>query len=246
MNKAPLICFEKVAISFGKHAVHKGISFNLYPGEVLSLLGPSGTGKTVLLKLAIGLLMPTQGSVSIFGKDLARTTSEELNNLRRRIGMLFQGAALFDSMTVYDNIAFALRELKTIAEAKIRETVLEKLELVDLVETEKKFPGELSGGQKKRIGLARALATSPSVLLFDEPTTGLDPTSKSLIDSLIINLRANHGISSIVVTHDMDSARKISDRLVLIAEGSVLVDDKATLLWDQNPLIKRFSQGLWD
>jgi len=244
-TSAPLITFDHVGKGFGQHAVHKDVSFNVYPSEVLTIMGPSGTGKTVLLKLILGLLHPDKGTITVLGHDISKITPVELFEIRRNIGMLFQGAALFDSLTVFENVAFPLRQSDDYDEPAIASIVREKLTLVGLQGTEPKLPGSLSGGQKKRVGLARALATSPRVLLFDEPTTGLDPTSRGMIDALIMRLRDQYGITSVVVTHDMDSALKTSDRLLLVAEGEVIVEGRVRDLWTNHPQIKRFVAGEW-
>jgi len=244
-EEKPLVELLNISVIFGSHKVHRDVSFKINRGEVVVLLGPSGTGKTVLLKLIIGLLSPTEGRVFVHGRDLETLSEEELRKERLKIGMLFQGAALFDSLSVYENIAFPLREHGEISEEKIRSVVKEKLLLVDLPEVEQKFPPELSGGQKKRVGLARALATNPEVLLFDEPTTGLDPSAKGIIDNLILMLKARYAITSIVVTHDMDSAKKIADRLVLLNDGHVVVDGPAAKLWSENKQIASFVAGEW-
>jgi phospholipid/cholesterol/gamma-HCH transport system ATP-binding protein len=212
---------------------------------VVTLLGPSGTGKTVLLKLLIGLLTPTSGEVLVEGSNLAHLNREELRHMRKEVGMLFQGAALFDSLTVFENIAFPLREYGERDESKIASVVEEKLGLVGLSGFAQRLPAQLSGGQRKRVGLARALASSPRVVLFDEPTTGLDPTSRNRIDDLIIRLRDELGITSIVVTHDMESARRISDRIILLSQGVVIVDALAPSVWEDAEPVRRFASGQW-
>jgi phospholipid/cholesterol/gamma-HCH transport system ATP-binding protein len=244
-NEAPLIQLSHVGVSFGRTVVHREISLEVYPGEVVTLLGPSGAGKTVILKLMIGLLFPTRGKVYVEGQDLATLSAAELRELRRDIGMLFQGAALFDSLTVADNIAYAPREFGERDEMSLAKLVSEKLALIGLSGIEQKYPSQLSGGQKKRVGLARALATEPKVMLFDEPTTGLDPTARNRIDDLIVELRDDLGITSVVITHDMESAHRISDRLVLINEGVIVVRGPASELWDSNEDVRRFAEGRW-
>jgi phospholipid/cholesterol/gamma-HCH transport system ATP-binding protein len=245
-NQDPLIELSDIVVSFGTQEVHKGISMSVFPSEIVVLLGPSGTGKTVLLKVIIGLITPKKGSAKVLGHNLEGISKITLQEIRKDIGMLFQGAALFDSLSVFENIAFPLRQVKNHSDSEIKKVVLEKLELVGLGDFQTRFPAELSGGQKKRVGLARALATSPKVILFDEPTTGLDPTSKELIDDLILTLKIKHQISSVVVTHDIDSAKKVADTIYLIAEGSVVVSGKATELWDKDENIVKFISGRWD
>lgn len=242
-EKKTLVKLREVAMAFGDLQVHRDISFTLHQGEVVTLLGPSGSGKTIILKLIMGLLRPTNGEIYLCSHSLLDLGEEELRQLRRHVGMLFQGAALFDSMTVEENIAFPLHEFHDYSESSIRAIVLEKLDLVGLAHTLKKMPSQLSGGQRKRVGLARALATSPELLLFDEPTTGLDPTAKGKIDDLIERLRDDHGITSLVVTHDMESAHRISDRLLLIDQGKIIVDGPAESLWKESAPIRSFARG---
>jgi len=244
--KQPVISLQGVSMHFEDDYIHKDISLDIFRGEVVVLLGPSGTGKTVLLKVIIGLLTPSAGRVFINGKDTAGLSEDALQKERLNIGMLFQGAALFDSLSVFDNISFPLRERHDHLEEQIAEIVTRMLSLVGLPGIEEKFPPELSGGQKKRVGLARALATSPCVLLFDEPTTGLDPTSRKLIDSLIMTLRDEYQIASVVVTHDIESAKVIADRIVLISNKTIVVDGPAAELWDHHDGVRRFASGEWN
>lgn len=243
--KDPLIVFENVKMSFGTYEVHRDISFSIYPGEVVTFLGPSGVGKTVILKLIIGLLRPSAGRIRVFGMEINDFAEEDFSPVRKDIGMLFQGAALFDSLTVKENVAYSLRERGEKSEVSISEIVREKLSIVGLPDIEHKHPPELSGGQKKRVGLARALASSPKVVLFDEPTTGLDPTAIKLIDDLIIKLRNDFGITSIAVTHDIESARRISDRWILINAGRVVADGPVNVLSETHPDVLNFTQGNW-
>jgi phospholipid/cholesterol/gamma-HCH transport system ATP-binding protein len=240
------VLFENIAMQFGKNVVHRDINLAVNPGEIITIMGPSGTGKTLLLKMIIGLLRPTSGNVFVFGKSVRDCEQEELDNIRAQIGMLFQGAALFDSLSVYENIAYSLRERFHLGETAIAEIVKEKLAMVNLSGIEEKVPAQLSGGQKKRIGLARALASSPRVMLFDEPTTGLDPTSVRLIDDLILSLKNDLNITSIVVTHDMESAKRVSDRWVLINNGRVVADGEPEYLMANNQQVKNFATGNWN
>jgi len=240
---APIITFDHVGMSFGTNAVHKDISFEVTGGEALTILGPSGTGKTVIFKLIMGFLFPTSGTVNVLGIDTNTATEDQLVDLRKQVGILFQGAALFDSLDVYENIAYPLRERGETNEDVIRDVVKQRLQIVDLAGQERKFPSQLSGGQKKRIGLARALATEPKVMLFDEPTTGLDPTAVRLIDDLIIRLREELQITSLVVTHDIPSAQRISTRWMLIRNGYKIADGEPTVLAQENPEVQRFITG---
>lgn len=244
-SEETLIKFENVSLKFGSHIVHEDISFGVRRGEVVTLLGPSGTGKTVVLKMIIGLLKASSGYISVMGEEINSLSEEELWPIRDKIGMLFQGAALFDSLNVYENVAYALREKSNIEEYKIRTIVEEKLSIVGLPGIEKKFPPQLSGGQKKRVGLARALASEPEVMLFDEPTTGLDPTAVRLIDELILKLKANLGITSIVVTHDIESARRFSDRWIFLTGGRVVADGPVKEVSQKSEEVSKFISGNW-
>ena len=241
----PLISIQHLSLTLGGNKIHHNINFSVDCAENIILLGPSGTGKTLILLCIIGLMRPDTGSITFEGTELTELDEDEMRLFRQKIGMLFQGAALFDSLSVFDNIAFPLREYRMHSEEKIKEIVAEKLELVNLSGIEKKVPSELSGGQKKRVGLARALATSPQVMLFDEPTTGLDPTSRDRIDNLIMNLRDELNITSLVVTHDMESAQRVGDRALLINKGHVVTDVPMSQ-WGNDPNLQKFSNGKWE
>jgi phospholipid/cholesterol/gamma-HCH transport system ATP-binding protein len=241
----PSIQFEDVQMQFGATEVLRGVNFALAPGEITTLLGPSGSGKTIILKLIIGLLSPTAGTVRVMGQDISSLSEEELRNVRVNIGMLFQGAALFDSLTIFENIVYGLRERGERDEKKLADVVASKLEMVGLPGIERKLPSQLSGGQRKRIGLARALATSPKIMLYDEPTTGLDPTSTRNIDDLIVKFAREQGITSLVVTHDIASARRISDRWMLIKSGVIAADGPVATISEENQLVKDFVTGRW-
>ena len=241
-----IIELKNVGISFGSLTIHKDISFQIKQGETVTILGPSGIGKTLILKMIIGLLPASSGSVTVFGRNLLNLTERKLRVVRQRIGMLFQGAALFDSLTVFDNIAYPLRERGSQDESEIKKIVHESLEIVDLPGIGHKKPAELSGGQKKRIGLARALASSPEVVLFDEPTTGLDPTATRLINELIIKLRDEFGMTCIVVTHDIESAKQISDRWLLVNNGIIAADGPVQEVMRENTDIQEFITGNWE
>ena len=238
-----IISFQHVGMRFGSTDVHKDISFEINREETVTILGPSGTGKTVIFRLIMGLLFATSGTVRVFDQEMNTATDQELVDLRRRVGILFQGAALFDSLSVYDNVAYGLRERGEKDESKIEKIVKERLELVDLPETIQKFPPQLSGGQKKRVGLARALASSPEVMLFDEPTTGLDPTAVRLIDDLIIRLRQELKVTSMVVTHDIASARRVSTRWILVRNGYKIADGNPEELSHTNEDVEKFITG---
>lgn len=205
--------------SFGPKQVLKGFSVDVEDGETVAIVGPSGTGKSVALKHVIGLLTPDEGRVTVDDVVVSELEGDELTDLRRRIGFVFQFAALFDSMTVEENVAMALRRLSGWDEDRIRERVRECLALVDLEGMEDRRPAQLSGGQKKRAGLARAIAASPKYLLYDEPTTGLDPVTTSVIDGLIQRMQDELGVTGLMVTHDMTSAFRVADRVTLLHDG---------------------------
>ncbi|HEY4588570.1 MAG TPA: ABC transporter ATP-binding protein [Thermoanaerobaculia bacterium] len=205
---------------YGTRTVLDDLSFDIHRGECLVILGRSGSGKSVTLRQLNGLEQPEAGSVVFDGTELTRLEERELFPLRRRIAMLFQGGALFDSMNVFDNVAFPLREHTEKSEAEIAETVRHKLALVRLRDVEPKMPSDLSGGMKKRVALARSLALDPQVMLFDEPTTGLDPITSATIGKLINSIQKDLGVTSAVVTHDIALARRVGDRIALLAGGS--------------------------
>jgi phospholipid/cholesterol/gamma-HCH transport system ATP-binding protein len=236
LTSHPLIKLEQVSVQFGGQAVLRDINLDVKRGQTLVVIGESGCGKTVLLKLMIGLLRPTRGRVLFDGRDLAELSDRELTLQRLRFGFLFQGAALFDSLTVYENVAFSLREQGVLDKEAIRERVKQRLLEVGLPpEVERKKPAELSGGMKKRVGLARALAIEPEVMLYDEPTTGLDPIMSDVINELILQTRRQHPMTSIVVTHDMKTAQKVADRIVMLYPLSRLGSDKQQILFDSSP-----------
>ncbi len=210
--------------SFGEQIVLNGIDLSVEHGSALAVLGRSGSGKSVLLKLLVGLLTPDAGSIRIHGQEVMALEPQALNELRKKIGFLFQQAALYDSLSIRDNVEFPLRRHTTLTARKRRERAEELLAHVGMQRDLDKMPSEISGGMQKRVGLARALALDPDVLLFDEPTAGLDPITAAEIGELISGLRARRKITSIVVTHDLHSARSFCDRLVLMKAGRVLLD----------------------
>ena len=217
-----IIEFKNVYKSFNGILVHNGINLSILEGEIISLLGGSGSGKSVLLKELIGLMKPDKGDIILLDNNVTQMNEEALIELREHIGMLFQGSALFDSLTVFENIAYPLREHLKLTEKEIQERVAEKLQVVGLSGIEEKMPDELSGGMKKRVGLARAIATEPEIILYDEPTTGLDPMTAQRINDLIIELQRKLGITTIVVTHDLHCVKTVSDRIAMLHEGKIV------------------------
>ena len=231
-----LVRAERLWVEFGQNRVLRDINLNVARGETVAIIGESGCGKTVLLKTLIGLLRPTRGLVFFDGKNLAKLRESELTRERIRFGFLFQQAALFDSMTVGQNVAFPLRQHTRKQEREIRDLVLLRLAEVGLPENVvRQKPAELSGGMRKRVGLARALALDPELVLYDEPTTGLDPIMGDVINELILSTRKRHPVTSIVVTHDMRTARKVADRVVMLYPLSRLRGDEPQILFDGSP-----------
>jgi phospholipid/cholesterol/gamma-HCH transport system ATP-binding protein len=249
----PLIAFDRVAMQFGSQPVLRDVNVLVRRGETLVVIGESGCGKTVLLKLVIALLRPTAGRVLFDGRVLADLSERDLTAQRLRFGFLFQGAALFDSMTVYDNVAFGLRAQGGHPEPEVREIVRQRLQEVGLAATvEPKKPAELSGGMKKRVGLARALALNPEVMLYDEPTTGLDPIMTDVINELILQARRVHPVTSVVVTHDMKTVAKVADRVLMFYPLARLKPGEPQVIFDgtpdeltrcADPRVRQFVQG---
>jgi phospholipid/cholesterol/gamma-HCH transport system ATP-binding protein len=230
--------------SFGGNHVLQGVNLQVLAGESMVVIGGSGTGKSVILKHIIGLLSPDSGRVLIEGVDLATLSEEELSEIRRKFGMLFQGAALFDSLSVWENVGFALRYQTKLSDAQIRAIATEKLSMVGLKEIEDRMPAELSGGMKKRVGLARAIATEPKILLYDEPTTGLDPIMADVINDLICELKQKLSVSSVAITHDMKSAYKIADRIAMLYQGKIEeVGTPDEIRGSKNPVVQQFITG---
>jgi phospholipid/cholesterol/gamma-HCH transport system ATP-binding protein len=224
-NAPPPITVQGLRKSFGQQKVLNGISLSIAPREIVTVLGRSGTGKSVLLKLLIGLEKPDDGSISIEGHEIGSLKNiDQLNEVRKRVGFLFQQAALYDSLTIRQNVAFPLKRHSPLSAEEQKSRVEELLSSVGMDREQDKMPSEISGGMKKRVGLARALALDPEIVMFDEPTAGLDPITASEIASLIIELREKRHITSLVVTHDIHTARAISDRLVVLNEGNILTE----------------------
>mgnify|MGYP000169499084 CR=1 FL=1 len=230
--------------SFGRKEVLRGVNLFIEKGESMVIIGGSGSGKSVLLKHIIGLLRPDKGSVFIEGLDITKLNEKNLYKVRKKFGMLFQGAALFDSLKVWENVSFFLMRHRGISEKKAREIAKEKLRLVGLVGVEDLMPSELSGGMRKRVGLARAIAHDPEILLYDEPTTGLDPIMADAINDLIIDLKKKLNVTSVAITHDMHSAYKIGDKIAMLYEGKIIeVGTPEEIRNSSNPIVHQFITG---
>jgi phospholipid/cholesterol/gamma-HCH transport system ATP-binding protein len=242
---APVVEVTDLRKSFDRAEVLRGVSFRLDKAETLVVMGGSGSGKTVLLRHVAGLIQPDAGQVRVFGIEIQRLSEEALLPIRRRMGYVFQGAALFDSLSVYENVAFPLREHTHLAEGKIRERIVHVLSLVGLGDDILKLlPSELSGGMRKRVGVARALVIEPELMLFDEPTAGLDPTNSKLVGELILQLKSGVGDTSIVVTHDVELARTVADRLAILMDGRFAVVGRADdVMTSGDPAVQAFLSG---
>ena len=240
----PPVQVEGLSKSFGEQTVLQGISLEVGQGETLSVLGRSGTGKSVLLKLIIGLHKPDSGSIRVNGEDVTKLKLKKLNEVRKKVGFLFQQAALYDSLSIEDNVGFPLRRHSSMSDEERRKRVRELLASVGMDKDAHKLPGELSGGMQKRVGLARALALEPEIILFDEPTAGLDPITAAEIDDLILRLQKERHMTSVVVTHDIHSARAVSDRVALMRDGQVLVEGTfEDLQKSRDPFVMQFLDG---
>jgi phospholipid/cholesterol/gamma-HCH transport system ATP-binding protein len=230
--------------SFGDKHILLGLSLDVAEGETMALVGFSGAGKSVCLKHIAGLLTPDRGMVKVDEQEVAKLSREDLYKLRLNVGYVFQFAALFDSMTIEDNIAMGLLKQGGMKEAQIRDRIAESLDLVELQNFQKRFPAELSGGQKKRAGLARAIAFRPKYLLYDEPTSGLDPVTTTVIDELILKMKRELGVTSLVITHDMTSAYRVSDRIAMLFEGKVIESGTPDQIRaTQNMIVRGFVEG---
>jgi phospholipid/cholesterol/gamma-HCH transport system ATP-binding protein len=210
--------------SFGDNEVLKGISLSIPQGTTYVVLGGSGSGKTVLMKHVIGLLKPDRGSVVVNGLEITRLDGKALTDARQVFGMVFQGAALFDSMTVYENVSFALREHTQLSEDQIRAKVREKLGIVGLQNVEERYPAELSGGMRKRVGLARAIVLDPKIVLYDEPTTGLDPITTDYVDDMILTAKRELHVTQVVISHDIASSFKVADKVAFLFKGKIVAE----------------------
>ena len=243
-NTENIIEIRDVHKAFSDKPVHMGINLNVKQGENITVLGGSGSGKSVLLKEINGLIRPDKGDVYVMGQNIVNMDEKELTEIRKDIGMLFQGAALFDSLTVAENIAYPLVENYDMEEDEIREIVAENLDRIGLSGIEDKYPSDLSGGMKKRVGLARAVATKPKILLYDEPTTGLDPPNISRINELIKNMRDELGITGIIITHDLQSAYEVSDRIAFLYHGEIIFNGTVEQTWvNEIEVFRNFIEG---
>ena len=245
MSDGPKIRIRGLHKSFGANAVLRSLDLDIADGESVVVIGGSGTGKSVLLKCILGLLRPEAGSIEVDGTELVGLGGDELDAARRKFGMLFQNAALFDSLTVWENVAFGLTAAQGVARAPARERAMENLAAVGLGDdVARLYPAELSGGMRKRVGLARAIATLPEIVFFDEPTTGLDPIMGDVINDLIVKCVRELGATALTITHDMASARKIADRIAMLYEGEITwVGPTAEIDDCGNPVVDQFIHG---
>jgi phospholipid/cholesterol/gamma-HCH transport system ATP-binding protein len=239
----PMISVRGLHKQFGENRVLTGIDLDVEEGSTVVILGGSGSGKTVLMKHMIGLLKPDRGQVIVDGEDLVTLDENRLEQVRRKFGMVFQAAALFDSMTVYENVSFPLREHRKVSEEEAREIVRQKLEIVGLRGVEEKFPADLSGGMRKRVGLARAIVLDPKIVLYDEPTTGLDPITTDYVDEMILDAKRKLKVTSVVISHDIASAFKVADKIAFLSQGTIVEEGPpGALRHSQHPQVKVFLQ----
>jgi len=230
--------------SFGENRVLQGANLEVRRGESMVVIGGSGSGKTVLIKCIIGLIQPDEGEIYVDGEEISSLSEREMNEVRKKFGMLFQGGALFDSLTVWENVGFGLRQHRRLGDEEIRKIASEKLALLGLKNIEDIMPAELSGGMKKRVSLARAIAMEPQILLYDEPTTGIDPVMADAINELIIRMRDHLNMTSIAITHDMTSAYKIADRIAMLYQGKIIeVGTPEEIRSSTDPIVQQFIHG---
>ena len=240
----PIIKVQEVCMSFGPKVVLDKLSFEVGAGETLAVIGPSGCGKSTVLKLLIGLLSPDSGHIIIKGQDVVTFSEDQWNELRKEMGMVFQYSALFDFLNVSENVAFGLRQHTNKSEKEIQTIVTKMLDMVGLPGTEKAYPAELSGGMKKRVSLARAIALEPEIVLYDEPTAGLDPIMANVISELILKTKATLGATSLLVTHDMGSAFMAADKIAMLNEGHIeAMGTVAEIKKSTNPFVQQFIKG---
>ncbi len=242
-----LISVKNLHIAFGDKVILKSIDLDVRKGETLAIIGPSGSGKSTILKVLIGLLKPTSGQVFIKGEEVTDFTEKQWNNLRKNMGMVFQYSALFDFLDVGENIAFGLRKNKNLTEEEINSKVDSLLDLIGLEDAKNLYPVELSGGMKKRVGLARAIAVDPEIVLYDEPTAGLDPIRTMNISKLMKTTQEKFGVTSLLVTHDMASTFYVADRIAMLHEGEILyIGTPEEFKTSDNPIIREFIYGEFD
>ncbi len=243
-ESTPKIRVANLQKSFGKNQVLRGVDLEVQQGESMVVIGGSGSGKTVLIKCIIGLIQPDEGEIYVGGLEITSLDEKKMNEVRKKIGMLFQWGALFDSMTVWENVGFGLRRQTHLKDEEIRRIASEKLALVGLKNVEDVMPSELSGGMRKRVSLARAIAVEPEILLYDEPTTGIDPIMADAINDLIIQMREKLNVTSIAITHDMKSAYKIGDRIAMLYQGKIVeVATPEEIRNSSNPIVQQFIEG---
>ncbi|MDP2982571.1 MAG: ABC transporter ATP-binding protein [Candidatus Latescibacter sp.] len=240
----PRIELREVYKSFGNNQVLRGVSLSARQGETLAIIGQSGVGKSVILKLMVGLIKPDRGMVLVDGEDINDAGEESLFRIRKKFGFLFQGSALLDSLTVEENVGLGLTEHLSFSQGEIRRIVADKLGMVGMQGVEDYLPSDLSGGMKKRVGLARAIAMEPEIILYDEPTTGLDPITADSINELIVYLKNRLAITSVVVTHDMTSVRRVADRVAMLHDGEIIFTGTiAELDITDDPVVRQFIEG---
>lgn len=244
MNSGNTLSIENLTKSFGRQKVLKGISFMVPEGQTVVVIGGSGQGKSVLLKHIMRLLVADEGDVLVGGKPIMKLSSADMDGVRKKMGMVFQEAALFDSMSLLENVAFPLRMHSNFRDREILKIAEETLERVGLKGVGGKMPSEVSGGMKKRVGIARAIAMKPGILLYDEPTTGLDPVLSSAIDELILKMRSDLGVTSLVISHDMKSAFRIADRIIFLYQGMIQASGTpAEIQASEDPVVRQFISG---
>ena len=241
----PMLELKNVSMSFQDRRILDDVSLQVQRGEILVIIGPSGSGKSTLLRLMIGLLKPDSGQIWVDGREISHLDEDDLNQIRRNMGMVFQYSALFDSMTVGENVAFGIRQHTKMPEEEILRVIRRTLRMVGLMGRENAMPSELSGGMKKRVSLARAIALNPKIVLYDEPTSGLDPVMSATINRLIMSTRRIMGVTAVVVTHDMESAFTIADRIAMIYDERIIeVGTPAEFRQSDNPVVQQFISGV--
>lgn len=240
----PMIQLIDLHKSFGDNRVLQGVNLTIERGETMVIIGGSGSGKSVILKHIIGLMKPDRGKVIVVGQDLSALRERALDELRKKFGMLFQYAALFDSLRVWENVGFSLRQQTHLSDREVKQSAIEKLAMVGLRGVEDRMPADLSGGMKKRVGLARAIAMEPEILLYDEPTTGLDPIMADAINELILEMKRRLQVTGVAITHDMTSAYKIADRIAMLYQGKIqAVGTPDEIKNSSNPIVHQFVTG---